>query len=199
MEGLEACFAVSYYSRLRIISNLMPLLHRSPQPRVLSVLNGTKEKPIDEHDIGLEKNWGIIPVVNHATLFTSLSFDYLAAHDNHKHIVFLHTTPGLVDTGSPKPKPTRANGWLQWVLLSIFQFISSYVVRYSGMSLKESGERYAFELTNDAYSPGSWRLDKLCDVVPDNEVLVRYQQGGWAEKIWEYTQNVWGKALATAS
>ncbi|CZT52701.1 uncharacterized protein RSE6_14060 [Rhynchosporium secalis] len=55
-EGLEVCFAISYYSRIRLITNLLPLLRQSPNPRVLSVLCGGKEKFMLENDIGLHQN-----------------------------------------------------------------------------------------------------------------------------------------------
>jgi hypothetical protein len=130
---------------------------------------------------------------------TSLAFDYLAAHDNQKHIVFLHASPGLVYTGSPKQKPTKANGWLQFALLSFLRFLSRHIVRYIGMSLDEAGERHAFLLTSAAFTPGSWRVNKQSDAVLDNATLVRYQQEGWAERIWEYTELVWDKALSMAA
>lgn len=91
-EGLETCFAVSYYSRLRLVSNLLPLLQRAPNPHVLSILNGTKETKINEDDVNLEQKWAIRSVINHTTLLTSLAFDHLAAQDARKHIVFLHAT-----------------------------------------------------------------------------------------------------------
>ncbi|KAH9993896.1 hypothetical protein F4779DRAFT_608440 [Xylariaceae sp. FL0662B] len=47
-EGLETCFAISYVSRLRPLFNLLPLLHQSARPRVLRVLNGGREKRINE-------------------------------------------------------------------------------------------------------------------------------------------------------
>lgn len=181
------------------MSNLLPLLHRSPQPHVLSILNGTKEKAIDEQDLECQKQWGVIAAVNHTTLFHSLAFDYLAEHDPQKHIVFLHATPGLVNTGSPKQKPSKANGFFRYIILSFLKFISHYVVKWIGMSLQESGERHAFELTSDIFKPGSWRVTKNSDVVPDNKVLVGYQERGWAERIWEFTQSVWDRALATTS
>jgi hypothetical protein len=84
---------------------------------VLSILNGTKEKAIDEQDIGLEKEWGVIRVVNHFHPFTSLAFDYLATHDAQKHTVFLHAAPGPVNTGSPDQEPKREDGLFRWILL----------------------------------------------------------------------------------
>jgi hypothetical protein len=35
-EGPEMCFAISYYSRMRLMWNHLPLLRQSPRPRVLS-------------------------------------------------------------------------------------------------------------------------------------------------------------------
>jgi hypothetical protein len=46
------------------------------------------------------------------------------------------------------------------------------MVKWTGMTLTESGERHAFELTSDAYAPGTWRVNNKSDAVPDNETLV---------------------------
>lgn len=195
-EGLEASFAVSYYSRIRLVSNLLSLLHQSERPHVLSILNGTREKAIDESDIGLEKSWSIISLINHTTLLMSLSFDYLAEQDSKKHIVYLHATPGLVITGSKKQKPKLSAGFFRWIFLSILQFLSRYIMRFKGTPVLESGERHAFLLTSETYKPGSWKTDKDCEIVPNNEVLVSYQQRGWMGRAWEFTQQVWDRALA---
>ncbi|KAF2110961.1 hypothetical protein BDV96DRAFT_650565 [Lophiotrema nucula] len=193
-EGLETCFAVSYYSRMRLVSNLLPLFHNSPHPRVLSVLNGGREKAINTEDIGLEKSWGVFPVINHTTTLHSLAFDYLAANDSQKHIVFLHAFPGLVNS-SPKQKPDRKNGLVQWLLLWLLKFVMRFVYRFKGTSLEESGERHAFRLTADTSGAGSWRVNQYCDLVSDNLTLARYRSEGWEDKVWEHTQRVWDKAL----
>ncbi|KAL1606140.1 hypothetical protein SLS60_003541 [Paraconiothyrium brasiliense] len=196
-EGLESCFAVSYYSRLRLISNLLPLLHKSSQPRVLSVLNGTKEKKIDEEDIGLERKWGIAAVVNHTTICTSLAFDHLASNDSQKHITFLHVTPGFVSTDTPRTAyPSKADGLAWWAFISFVQIFSGWIIKYFGMAAKESGERHAYELTSDKFVPGSWRVNHLNDIVPDNQAIAKYRADGWGERIWEFTIGVWEKALA---
>lgn len=202
-EGLETCFAVSYYSRLRLVSNLLPLLNRHGErlAHVLSILNGTKETKVDEDDLNLDKQWGIRAVVNHTTLLTSLSFDYLSAQAPQAQIVFLHATPGIVNTNTPRTKehlPTREKiGLLKWILLSFVQIVSGWVIRYFGMNIKESGERHAFHLTSDSFEPGSWRLDRHSNVVPDNDVLRDYENRGWAENAWNFTLAIWDKALAT--
>lgn len=195
-EGLELCFAVSYYSRLRLAWNLLPLLRRSSQPHVLSILNGTKEKRIDEEDIGLEQRWGITAAVSHSTLLTSLAFDHLAANDDQKRITFIHNTPGFVSTDTPRTVfPSKKHGLLWWAFLSIMQVVSGWIIRYFGMAATESGERHAFLLTCDTFGPGSWRVSRLSEVVPDNGVLQEYQKRRWAAKIWDHTLRSWDKAL----
>ncbi|KAK7697591.1 hypothetical protein SLS64_013410 [Diaporthe eres] len=203
-EGLETCFAVSYYSRLRMVSNLLPLLNQCQErpAHVLSILNGTKETKIDEEDLNLDKQWGIRAVVNHTTLLTSLSFDYLAAQSPQGHIAFLHATPGFVNTNTPRTKehlPSREKvGFLQWAFISFVQVVSGWVIRYFGMNIKESGERHAFHLTSDRFEPGSWRLDRHSEVVPDKDVLKDYESRGWTEKAWNFTIATWDKVLANA-
>ena len=71
--------------------NLLPLLRQSPRPRVLSVLNGDREKSMRDEDIGLEQHWYPLAVINHTTTMTSLAFEHLAENDNR--ITFLHAFP----------------------------------------------------------------------------------------------------------
>ena len=178
------------------MSNLLGLLHRSEDPRVLSILNGTREKRIYDDDIGLDRNWGLTSVVNHTTLLTSLAFDYMAAKD--KKITFIHCTPGFVVTGTERTRfPSKSDGIIWWAFLSVMQVVSGWIILCIGMALKESGERQAFYLTSNSYQPGSWRTNKINDVVPDNVVLNEYKERGWPEKSWEHTLQVWDRALAT--
>lgn len=178
----------------------MPLLHRAPHPRVLSILNGTYEKKINEDDIGLEKKWGITQVVAHTTLLTSLAFDDLPANDGKEHLTFIHGTPGFVNTGVPRSvRPTTKDGYLWWAFISFMQIVSGWIIRKFGMAGKESGERYPFLLTTDTIGTGSWRTTRHSDVYPDNKALKEYEERGWREKIWDFTLGVWVKALATGA
>ncbi|KAH9906962.1 hypothetical protein F4778DRAFT_800897 [Xylariomycetidae sp. FL2044] len=199
-ENLELSFAVSYYSRLRIVSNLLPLLRSSPHPRVLSILKGTREKRINEDDIGLEKQWTITGLVNHSTICTDMAFDYLAADDLNKNVIFLHATPGFVNTGTPRTTyPSKKDGILWWAFLSVMQIVSGWMIRSFGYDLSESGERHAFLLTSDGFSAGSWQTNKFNDVVPPNGALQYYQKHGWAPRIWDHTLHVWERALTKGS
>ena len=165
---------------------------------MLSILNGTKEAKINERDINLDKSWSMVAIVKHSTLLTSLAFDYLSSNDGNT-ITFIHSTPGFVKTDTPRTVyPSKKNGLFWWALLSILQIVSGWVIHLFGMPAKESGERHAFMLTDEAYgTPGSWKTNMLSEVVPDNEVLKRYREDGWMERIWEFTNRVWDKALGT--
>ncbi|XXG98987.1 hypothetical protein Hte_005320 [Hypoxylon texense] len=195
-EGLETCFTVSYTSRMRLLFNLLPLLNRSTRPRVLSVLNGGKETRISEQDIGLDKNWSVMAVVNHTTLLTSLAFDGIAS-ENPK-LTLMHNAPGLVESDNARRRrPLVGVPFLRRVFVGIIRFIFRVRRYFTGMSPREAGERQTFHLTSDKYGPGSLRIDKSSDVVTSNAVLLGYQENGWFGKVWDFTVATWDKALAS--
>ncbi|RYO86190.1 hypothetical protein DL764_009045 [Monosporascus ibericus] len=63
MNGAEYQISDTIRPRMQLLSNLLPLLHQSPHPRVLGVLNGDGRRFIVEDDLGLERNWTIFDVV----------------------------------------------------------------------------------------------------------------------------------------
>ncbi|KAI2629581.1 hypothetical protein GGR54DRAFT_635763 [Hypoxylon sp. NC1633] len=195
-EGIETCFALSYYSRIRLVTNLLPLLRQSQGPRVLSVLNGGKEKHIDEQDIGLARKWSLFAVVKHTTLMTSLVFDHLAASDDQ--ITFMHNCPSLVKSDNLRRISVYKSPRFLWRIVRATTKGQMGNMRFCiGMSPKEAGEREAFHLTSSKYTPGSWRISSRSDIVPTNDALKYYKDNGWAEKIWEYTNGVWDEALVS--
>ena len=179
------------------MSNLLPLLNKATKPRILSILNGTKEKKIDLEDLGLEKHWSIWGVVNHTTVLTSLAFDHLAANNGKKQLTLIHDTPGFVHTGTPRTSyPSKKDGLFWWAFVTVMQNVSGWIIVYFGMRVKESGERHAYYLTSDTFHPGSWRADRHNEVVPDNSTLSELKEAGWAQKIWDHTLGIWDKALS---
>ncbi|KAM0802944.1 hypothetical protein BDR22DRAFT_929586 [Usnea florida] len=197
-EGLETCFVVSYYARIRLVCNLLPLLRQSPRPRVLSVLNGGKEKAIHEQDIGLDKKWSPISVVNHTTLMMTLSFEHLA--EENRRIAFLHTYPGLVKTDIfARLTPPESSGLLWRVTLASIRGLVAVVMLFVGMEVEECGERQAFHLTTDRYGPGMWRINSSSEPVSAPGVLEQYRAGSWSKRIWEYTMSIFDTTLAVGS
>lgn len=162
------------------------------------MLNGGKEKRINEQDIGLQRNWSIFAVIKHTTLMTSLAFDHLAA--NNDHITFMHNFPSLVKSENPRrTTPSESSSFVWRIVLVAIKGFMGVVRFFIGMSPKESGEREAFHLTSTKYTPGSWRINSRSDVVPVNKALKYYQDNGWTEKIWKFTEGVWEKALSAGN
>jgi NAD(P)-dependent dehydrogenase (short-subunit alcohol dehydrogenase family) len=196
-EGLETSFALSYYSRIRITQNLLPLLRHSPHPRVLSVLNAGKEKTMLEDDLGLEQHWSSGNLMNHTVTMTSLAFKYLAEDENNKNILFLHATPGLVHTEIySKLTAPESSGYAWKTTLPLLKGLLSVLWFCFAISVEESGERQAYNLTSDAYGPGAWRIDQSNELISTPGVLEQYIERGWQEKVWEHTVRVFEKAAA---
>ena len=197
-EGLETCFALSYYARIRLICNLLPLLRQSSRPRVLSVLNGGNEKALHEQDLGLDERWSPISVINHTTTMTTLAFEHLA--EQNSRLAFLHSCPGLVKTDIfARLTPPESSGLLWRVTLASIRGLVAVVMLCVGMDVEESGERQAFHLTTDRYGPGMWRINPASEPVSAPGVLERYRDGLWSERVWEYTMGVFDATLARCS
>jgi len=195
------CFALSYYSRMRLTTNLLPLLRQSPRPRILSVVNGGREKQMRDDDIGLEnaQNFTSRAAINHTTTMMTLAIEYLAEND--KRITFMHAFPGLVATDNfSRLAAPESFGILGRVLVALIGRFVITVQRLFGMSAADCGARQAFLLTSDKYGPGEgWRIDQKSEPVTAPGVLEQYRERGWREKVWEYTVGVFEKALTTGN
>jgi NAD(P)-dependent dehydrogenase (short-subunit alcohol dehydrogenase family) len=200
-EGLDTCFSLSYYSRVRLVVNLLPLLRRSSRPRVLSVLNGGKETAINEDDPGLDNPQHYAPqaVSNHTTLLMTLALELLARKDTN--IMFMHVYPGIVNTDNfSRLQAPAAYGVLGRVVLSLVKSFIITVQRLFGMSIADCGARQAFLMTTERYGPGDvWRVDQKCEAVAASAALEEYRERRWDERVWDFTQRVFERALATGS
>ena len=197
-EGLETCFVLSYYARIRLVCNLLPLLLQSPRPRVLSVLNGGNEKALHEQDLGLDERWSPISVINHTTTMTTLAFEHLA--EENRQLALLHSAPGLVKTDIfARLTPPELSGLLWRVTLASIRGLVAVVMLCVGMEVGESGQRQAFHLTTDKYGLGMWRIDPSSEPVSAPGVLERYREGSWSERVWEHTMSIFDTTLARGS
>ncbi|KFY72413.1 hypothetical protein V499_07459 [Pseudogymnoascus sp. VKM F-103] len=199
-EGLETCFAISYYSRMRLIQNVLPLLRQSSRPRVLTLLNGGKEKQMFDDDIGLETQWSADAVITHTTTMTSLALEHLAKDD--ERITFLHVFPGLVNSGNFIRVTAEESAGVVWsVMLAVFCRMITVVQLIFGITPEECGERQAYHLTSDQFGPGAWRIDNSSEVVtvPAGDVFEKYRDGGWPKKTWEHTTAVFERVGATGN
>ena len=179
---------------MRLTLNLLPLLRNAPNPRVLTVLSGGREKIMREEDIGLKQHWSSTAVINHTTTMTSLALEHLAK--NERRLTFLHVFPGLVKTDiiANLTAPESSGLWIRFQVLIMRSLVALLMV-FIGVSPKDSGERQAYHLTSESYRPGAWLVGPTSDVIPPNSALEMYQERGWTEKIWEHTIGIFQSAL----
>jgi NAD(P)-dependent dehydrogenase (short-subunit alcohol dehydrogenase family) len=113
-EGIDQKLALNYYSRVRFILNLLPLLQaaaaRGADVRVLSVLSAGVHSPYADYrsDTALETGYSLKAAADAAGFYNDLALDALArAHPN---ITFVHAAPGFVESnwGTELPSPVRA-------------------------------------------------------------------------------------------
>lgn len=142
-EGIDKLFALRYYSRMRFIRNLLPLLEAAePAPgRVVSVLGGGFEGNIDLNNLDLKRGYNVVSCAMHSVTMTSLAMEHLAA--SHR-TSFIHIYPGLVRTNiytNSFPAPLAAvYNYGMWPMMWPFS-----------VNIEESGQRHLFHSTSGRY------------------------------------------------
>jgi hypothetical protein len=222
-EGIDIPHALRYYTRLRFVYDLLPLLTASPSPRVISILAGGKEKAIDINDLEVKNDFTFIKAAENGTTQTTLAFEELAK--SYPSVSFIHKYPGFVNSGVLERLMATATGlyaipatFVSWLILPIVNCFSTTV--------DEAGERGLFLATSSRYPPakpkmdfvgtplptgvdvanssvikdgegnGMYRLNGNDESAPDTEVLPGYRLDNVGKTVWEDTQAVWDRALS---
>ncbi|KAL2844751.1 hypothetical protein BJY01DRAFT_214759 [Aspergillus pseudoustus] len=222
-EGMDYLFALRYYSRMRFIQNLLPLLESpsssSGPSRVISVYGGGFEFSINPSDLDLKHNFSLLNAYKHSITMTSLSMEHLAT--THPAVSFIHAYPGLVGTNIytnsfPAPISTFYN-YAMWPFMWPFS-----------VNLRESGERHLYHLTSARYpakqgsadpalgqgvpfetgddeeangttgetGSGAYLLNWKGDVRPSGKILAQYREEGMPELVWRHTEAMFDEAVA---
>ncbi|KAF7585892.1 hypothetical protein BBP40_009930 [Aspergillus hancockii] len=211
IEGIDHLFALRYYSRIRFIQNLLPLLKSAGPSRVISVYGGGFEFGINTDDLDLKHNFSLLNAYKHSITMTSLSMEHLAR--TNPAVSFLHVYPGLVGTNIysnsfPAPISTLYN-YGMWPLIWPFS-----------VNLQESGERHLFHLSSARYpakegvlgqgvpvepgdiakgttgetGSGSYLLNWNGDIRPSRKILGEYREQGIDELVWRHTEDLLDRA-----
>jgi NAD(P)-dependent dehydrogenase (short-subunit alcohol dehydrogenase family) len=194
LENLETCFVLSYYGRIRLIQNLLPLLRQAPSPRVLSVLAAGREKPFIEDDLGFEKakNWSAGGAINQITVLMSLGMEYIA--EKEKKVLFLHSYPGLVRTDIvARLEAPEGSSWLWALSVGAIKKVFAAYMWVRGMAVEESGERQAWILTSGKFETGKMvAVNEHCEeyTVAQMKVVEGYKTRGFPERVWGHTMGV---------
>ncbi|KAM0269023.1 hypothetical protein ACHAPA_004632 [Fusarium lateritium] len=116
-EKLEPSLTTRFYSRVRAIQVLLPLLNRSENPHVINILAGGQEGPLVEDDLDLAKpgNYGVTSSAQQAATMLTLTLERFA-QENPK-ISFVHAFPGLTATPLLSRGSSGVIGFLlQWIV-----------------------------------------------------------------------------------
>jgi NAD(P)-dependent dehydrogenase (short-subunit alcohol dehydrogenase family) len=208
-EGLDKKFALHYYTRMRFINQLQPLLDTAASTkslsRVVSVLDpqvGLRMMP-NFSDLSLKTSFSLKNCASHASSMTNLIFSRLASQ--HPGTSYIHAYPGFVETGAgrdawgafePLAKPLL---WLIKVTMEV--------------KPAESGERHLFAATSRPYAPklssegvqdavtgsdtvkgsGSYLLNWNGDVLADTSKAKKLRDDGGEKKVWDHVEEVFKK------
>lgn len=184
--------AVQYYSRMRMIHNLLPQLiaaSTASQPaRVHSALNAGKEGKIFLDDLPLRYHFSLKNCATQSITMTTLALDQLA--QAHPAVTFIHSSPGVVRTNI-----THGLGSVVSFISGILLFLLAPLLT---TPLRESGERHLYAALSKDYSPVGSKSSKCCvqrlnsksDFCGENLALKDYQQRNVGVQIWEHTLRV---------
>jgi len=149
-EGIDTLAALDYYSRLRIIHNLLPLLRAATLPRVISVLGGGGEEKLNINDIELRNDYSLIKAAGQYTTQNTLAFEELAK--SNPTITFSHVYPGLVNTGQLGRFAQTASG-IWWYPAELARWTLIPLIYLFAKTADEAGEYGLFEAISAKYPP----------------------------------------------
>ncbi|KAK9460854.1 uncharacterized protein V1516DRAFT_624597 [Lipomyces oligophaga] len=145
-EGFSLFQALSYYSRMRFTTNLLPLLQAAPSlRRVVTVLAGTKEGPIWAEDIPGNRAtpWR---ARGHVASMVTLTLEQIAIQA--PNISFIHDYPGHVKTPLVRTMKGVIGNVMKAILIVLPLFINM-----DQMPIEDSGERHVYLSTSSMYPP----------------------------------------------
>ncbi|KAK9235145.1 putative oxidoreductase ENV9 [Lipomyces kononenkoae] len=211
-EGLDKSLSLLYYSRMRFVTQLLPLLLASPlSGRVVSVFGPGRDTKLVLDDLSLRKqeNFGFGNLGSHAAFMTTFFFEKLAASHPGK-LSLSHYFPMLVIT--PAFKGNGVPTWFKRVFVVV-----GPLFRLLSISPKECGDRVLFHTAPrfparssdaEAKSPakfenvkvalssdgtlggGAYRTNWNGEVVPLGKGYKQIHKDAVSKTVWDHTMRV---------
>ncbi|KAF2275052.1 short-chain dehydrogenase/reductase [Westerdykella ornata] len=215
-EGLDRKLALHYYSRMRFVHSLSPLLSAAgndPDPkanlsRVVSVLDSRtgRSASLDFDDLSLKRNFGLKSAAHHACGMNSFALEYFAKQ--HPHTSYIHASPQAVMTNA-----AREMGPVYQAVLKV----AATLMKPFFVDLGESGERHLFAATAPRFAPlargdevegvargsdevmgsGSYAVNWDDEVWGESTKAAEQRKAGAVDKIWRHTEEVFGKIFGS--
>ncbi|KAH7406136.1 hypothetical protein DE146DRAFT_609631 [Phaeosphaeria sp. MPI-PUGE-AT-0046c] len=208
-EGLDKKFALHYYSRMRFINQLQPLLNAAATAKTLSravaVLDpqpGLASEP-RWSDLSLKTSFSLKNCMLHASSMTNLMFSRLASEN--PGTSYIHAFPSVVQTGVGRD---AFGAWLP--LAKPFLWAINAAM---GVKPQESGERHLYAATSPTFAPktisettkevaaglngtsgsGGYALYWNNDTLSEKPSMKKMREQGGEQKAWDHTQEVFRK------
>ena len=209
-EGIEITQSLEYYSRMLFTMLLLPLMHQSSAPRVVSVLAGGLERPsmnLDDIDLRKPGNFNMMRARFQNTNLNSIGMDKIAC-DN-PHVTFIHSWPGWVNTGNVWRGIDDRNSWMGWFVWLVLEPL----IGLFSMSDEISGQRNLFQCTSAAFGGrgivwsgkpgvnstgkqegGLFLVNYKMDCAQNVGVMTKLRENAMG-RVWEHTMEVLGSYL----
>jgi NAD(P)-dependent dehydrogenase (short-subunit alcohol dehydrogenase family) len=207
-EGVDTLLSLLYYSRMRFIERLIPLLQASTLPaHVISVFGPQRDETLHLDDLSLRdpKHYGFSSMGSHAAYFKTFYFEHLAA--KYPTVAFIHYYPSLVITPAFKGKGTNAWFKVLWTFIGPFAalgaldqeecaqrvlFLASN--RFPARDEKATGEKLdgveVAESSDGVRGGGAYRVNWNGEIIPVKKNYEQLRGNGWGEKVVAHTQEV---------
>lgn len=214
-EDLDRITALRYYSRMRIVVDLLPLLSRAPSPRVVTVLGAGQEGTIYADDLGLRdpSHSSALTALGAAAAYTTLFLEQLA--ERNPGVSFVQTFPGVVKTKAytrPEHLGPLARFLFKWVMFGLFGWLIAtpvdeagartlYVATSPEFPPAKEGETSAVAVagSNGKKGSGAYTVNEKCEVVRNDKVLGPYRAAGLDKKLWEFTMAEFKRILGASA
>ncbi|CAJ2512405.1 Uu.00g054200.m01.CDS01 [Anthostomella pinea] len=208
-EGLHYPMAVTYYSRMRCVVNLLPLLKQATSlRRVVTVFAGTMEGAIFP-DGFQARGLSIRSMRGHCVSMITLALESIAKQA--PEVSFVHDYPGFVKTGLSRE--------LKGPIPAIASVFFAPVMALLNIPIEEVGERQVFFATSARFPPGSGEMGTdgvaldagVCTATSTEgkigggvysicykaeglpwgaqEILAGLRKDGTTDKVWEHTKD----------
>ncbi|KAL6246653.1 hypothetical protein RBB50_005960 [Rhinocladiella similis] len=194
-EGLDPSMSTRYYSRLRAVQQLLPLLNNDAvrSPRILSVLAGGIEGPLQEDDLDLRnpEHWTYWTSSVHSTTMGTLALERIAQENPRLSIVHWYpgavATRGLANAGKYGMKPPNPASQDEFGARAVFLATNDrYAVQGGGLVPVPEGISIA-----EKSGGGIFLIDPQGESTNNEARLADYRKRGVSEAVWDFTQKIY--------
>ncbi|KAI0408853.1 hypothetical protein F4802DRAFT_593718 [Xylaria palmicola] len=186
-DGYDTHVSIWYLARMRLLSNLLPLLSQAREPRVLDILNDGLDEANEEAYKG-RYGWGSIQ--KYSAVLTNLVFHHLALE--YRNIAFILSP--MVPENEETPHLSDAIG-NSGPLLRAWRGVLDVARNIAGSEHDEALERHLYYLTNASYSPGPFFIDRLGELLPSSPPDQPWCDIEASAPAWKFTIDAWYRMM----